>query len=204
MKHVACLILFTFTALAVTAQSFTAIRGGAALSNLKYKVESNNRARITWFGGIVANFSLQEEFFVRTELSYSVRGYQVPATATSNKGTVRYNYLSIPLLAGYQPIKNFSIMAGPELGYMLSAKSKDDVNNLDIMGFVHNRFSIDANAGIAWSLTPELVLDAHFLVGLTSLYRVAYADENGVSTSAGRDGFNRVLQVGLLYKISGY
>lgn len=95
-------------------------------------------------------------------------------------------------------------MAGPELGYMLSAKSKDDVNNLDIMGFVHNRFSIDANAGIAWSLTPELVLDAHFLVGLTSLYRVAYTDENGVSTGAGRDGFNRVLQVGLLYKISGY
>lgn len=62
MKHVACLILFTFTALAVTAQSFTAIRGGAALSNLKYKVESNNRARITWFGGIVANSVCRKNF----------------------------------------------------------------------------------------------------------------------------------------------
>jgi hypothetical protein len=204
MRYIAWLIIFSCTAWAASAQNFTAIRGGAALSNLKYKVESDNRARMTWFGGLVANFELQEQFFVRTELSYSKRGYQRPATATATKGTISYNYLSIPLLAGYQPVKNLSIMAGPELGYMLSAKAKDDINSSDIMGFVQNRFSVDANAGVSWSLTPELMLDAHFLIGLTSLYRVIYTDANGVDTGAGRDGFNRVLQVGLLYKISGH
>jgi hypothetical protein len=204
MKSFSWLTLFLVIGLASTAQTYTAIKAGAALSNLHYKFASNNQARITWFAGFMVNLEVQEQFFVRTELLYSRRGYQVPATATSIKGNMNYGYLSIPLLAGYTPVKNLSVMAGPELGYMLSAKAKDANATTDVIGFVQNRFSVDANTGLSYALTPELTLDAHFLVGLTALYSVTYADANGNTIGPVRDGFNRVLQVGLVYKMSGH
>jgi len=207
MKLVAYLFcLCFFTSFAVHSQTFTAIKAGAALSNFtfKYGNDNNFQARITWYGGFMANFDVQDKFYIRTELLYSLRGYHVPATATANKGNVSYSYLSVPLLAGYKPLQKLSVMVGPELGYLLKAKSKDENTTNDITGFVNNRFSVDANAGVSWELSPELLVETHFLIGLTSLYKVLYTDNQGNILSNGRDGFHRVLQLGLVYKMSGH
>jgi hypothetical protein len=205
MKPVATLFcLCFFISLAAPAQTYTAIKAGAALSNFKWKVDNNYQARITWYGGISAHFDVEDKFFISTELLYSLRGYHVPASATANKGNISYSYLSAPLLAGYKPLQKLSVMVGPEFGYLLKAKSKDENNSNDITGFVNYRFSIDANAGVSWELTPELLVETHFLIGLTSLYKVLYTDGLGNVTGNGRDGFNRVLQLGLVYKMSGH
>jgi len=202
VAHLFCLCFFT--SVAAHAQTYTALKAGAALSNFKWKSDNNNQARITWYGGLSANFDVQDKFFIRTELLYSLRGYHVPASVTANKGNISYSYLSVPLLAGYKPLQKLSVMVGPELGYLLKAKSKDENNSYTITDLVHYRFSIDANAGVSWELTPELLAETHFLIGLTSLYKVLYTDGMGNVTGNGRDGFNRVLQLGLVYKMSGH
>jgi hypothetical protein len=205
MKFVAHLFyLCLFISHGAHAQTYTAIKAGGALSNFKYKFDNNLQARITWYGGISANFDVQDQFFIRTELLYSLRGYHVPASANSNKGNISHSYLSVPLLAGYKPLEKLSVMVGPELGYMLKAKSKDEVNNTDITHLVKYRFSVDANAGLSWELTRELLIETHFLIGLTPLYNILVTDGQGNIINNGRDGFHRVLQLGLVYKMSGH
>jgi hypothetical protein len=200
--HLFCLCFFTSHV--AHAQTYTALKAGGALSGFKYNFENNIQARITWYGGISANFDVEDQFFIRTEFLYSLRGYHVPASANFNKGNISYSYLSVPLLAGYKPLEKLSVMVGPEPGYMLKAKSKDEINNTDITHLVKYRFSVDANAGLSWEFTPELLIETHFVVGLTPLYNVLYTDGQGNITGNGRDGFHRLLQLGLVYKMSGH
>jgi hypothetical protein len=205
MKYRPYLFCLCFcTSLVTHAQTYTALKAGGALSGFKYNFDNNLQARITWYGGISANFDVKEQFFIRTELLYSLRGYHVPPSATTFKGNISYSYLSVPLLAGYKPLQKLSVMVGPELGYLLKAKSKDAVNNADITHIVNYRFTVDGNAGISWELTPELLVETHFLVGLTPLYNVFFTDPQGNITGSSRDGFHRVWQLGLVYKMSGH
>lgn len=205
MKYLVYLFCFFIFAMPVVrAQNFTALKAGAGISSFKYKYADGYQAHFSWYAGFMAHFELQEQFFIRTELLYSLRGYHVPASPTSKEGNVGFSYLSVPLLAGYMPVKKLSVMVGPELGYLLSARSKDEDNTRDITGFVNNRFSVDANAGLSLELTPELLIETHFLLGLTPLYKVAYTDVQGTLINNARDGFNRVWQVGFVYKISGH
>ena len=83
MKRSFYLVLFCFLMAHANAQTFTAIKAGASLSNLKYKIATNLQARVTWHAGFMANFDVQDQFFVRTEFLYSLRGYKAPATASA-------------------------------------------------------------------------------------------------------------------------
>jgi hypothetical protein len=203
MKCLIPLVLICVGSFAAHAQTYTAIKAGGGFSTLHLKVNDNAQARMGWYAGFSANFSVQDQLFVRTELLYSVRGYKYPATFISTKANIGHGYLSLPLLAGYKPIKKLSLMAGPEIGYLLFAKAKTDTDNSNILNSTNRRFSVDANMGTAYELTPELAIEAHFLVGLTSLYRTLYTDDNGVVTGPSSDGLNRTVQFGIIYKMSG-
>jgi hypothetical protein len=192
-----CLLLF-FTA-AVAAQVTTSVRAGASFANVYYKFGNTgegNQGRLMGYGGVAFNIDLQKQFFLQPEVLYSLRGYRFPATIFSNKGRMTYGYITAPLLVGYKVAKNFSILAGPEIGYMIRARSYFDGTSHDVLSTVGRRFNIDADAGVAWKITSDLSIDARFSFGLTAMYRAMLVDENGNDMGRLNDGYHRVLQVG--------
>lgn len=189
--------LSLFAAIPVMAQLTTSVKAGGSFASLYYKSQHSNQGRIAGYGGLSFKVDLQKQFFFQPEALYSVRGYRFPPNGFYSGGRVGYGYITFPLLVGYKPAKNFSILAGPELGYMVRANSRYDGANNNILSTIGRRFNVDADAGIAWNVTTELSLEARFSFGVMSLYRGILIDEFGNQIGQMRDGYHRVLQVGL-------
>jgi hypothetical protein len=74
-------------------------------------------------------------------------------------------YLDMPIMIKYQPVRLFNVQAGPDFGYLLSAKQNDLDNGqkADVAGYYSNydvalAFGIEANLPAKFNLTIRYVL----------------------------------------------
>jgi hypothetical protein len=197
MKSILFFLLLCYFAGSLSAQVTTSARAGASFSSLHFKGDNPNQGRITGYGGIAVKIDLPNQLYFQPELLYSIRGYRFPPTNFNTGGRVSFGYITVPLLAGYKVSKNFSIMAGPELGYLVRARSHFDGTSIDVLQNYRRKFNVDADAGVAYNITRELSLEARFSFGVTALFRGVQTDVNGNEIGTVKDGFHRVLQVGL-------
>jgi len=106
---------------------------------------------------LVGSFKLQPEIFFDNQ---------------SNKydgATANFNYLSVPVLAKYG-FKNtgFSLLAGPQIGFLLSAKAKGDGVSQDLKSNLQD-FNFGLAFGAEYALPLGLVISARYNYGLTNI-----------------------------------
>lgn len=97
-------------------------KAGLNLANMSGDVEDNSMKLAFHVGGM-AEIEIFEQFAVQPELLYSAQG------AKFSEGTLALNYLVLPVMAKYSVTENFTLEAGPQFGYLLSAKAKEDNND---------------------------------------------------------------------------
>jgi opacity protein-like surface antigen len=122
--------------------------------------------------GAFAEIKVSEKFAVQPELMYSAQG------ASFDYGDSQLGYLNIPVMAKYYVAKSFSLEAGPQIGFLLSAKDdgddiKDDLSSTDF-GF---------NFGAGYDFTENLSAGLRYNLGLTNLIDIEGFDstaKNGV------------------------
>jgi hypothetical protein len=191
------LFLLLFFCLSASAQVTTSVKAGLSLANVEFKGDDNYQVRVVGYGGLSFNFALPNKLFFQPELLYSIRGYGFRPTATSERHRVYFGYITAPLLMGYKLSNNFSILAGPELGYMVRARSHFDGTTASFYDGLNRKFNVDVDAGLAWQIMKELMLEARINFGVTALYRGILTDPYGNDFGEVKDGFHRVLQLGL-------
>ena len=94
-----------FFLLYANAQISFGIKGGLNLSNVKFPGSPNNKTRLGFNAGLLTQVSIFKKFIVQPELLYSVKGHKFPATNFNGGGTLSLNYISVPVLVGFRPIK---------------------------------------------------------------------------------------------------
>lgn len=203
MKKLPGILLLCLLCNILTAQVHTAIKAGGLISSLHHKGTTSDPARVGYYAGIVAGIDLKNNFFIQPGCLYALRGYSFSAIGNNSKGRVGYGYITVPVLAGYKPSKKIALLLGPDFGYMLYANSHFNSSNVNIINNIGHRFNLDISAGMAWSATSDLALEARFNWGLTGLYKGITTDQNGTPTGTIRDGFHRVLHIGVVYNVSG-
>ncbi|XMO86254.1 porin family protein [Algibacter sp. AS12] len=122
--------------------------------------------------GVVAEMPINEKFAFQPELMYSIQGFSV------GDDVVALNYLNLPLMGKYYISKGFSVEAGPQIGFLLSAKNEDiDVkDNFKTVDF-------GANLGIGYKLDSGLNFGARYNLGLSNINDVEGSSDsfrNGV------------------------
>ena len=129
--------------------------------------------------GVYSEIPVNEKLSFQPEIMYSIQGYSV------GNDIVSLNYLNFPLMGKYYVAKGLSLEAGPQIGFLLSAKNegtdvKDTFKTLDF----------GVNVGLGYKLDNGLNFGARYNLGLSNL--------NDVSGSS--DKFrNGVLQVTVGY-----
>ena len=113
---------------------------------------------------------------------FSGQGYSFKG---SDGNLVALNYLNVPLMAKYYVVKGLSIEAGPQIGYLLSAKNestnvKDSFKKVDFA----------ANLGVGYKLKNGINFGARYNFGLLNI--------NNVSGDSGKFR-NSVLQLSVGY-----
>jgi hypothetical protein len=150
---------------AATAQHVNfGIKGGLNIYTIKNDNNVSFDNSLGFHVGLIAHIHLANKFALQPELVFSTQG--ATYTEGSTDGELNLDYVNVPLLFQYMFDNGFRLQAGPQVGFLVKAKSKigsltsdvkDDFNNLDLgitagMSYVHppTGFGFDAryNAGL--------------------------------------------------------
>jgi hypothetical protein len=123
---------------------------------------------------------------LQPEVVFSTQGANY--SVGSSKGDLNLDYVNIPLLFQYMFDNGFRLQAGPQVGVLVSAKSKFGAATSDVK---HNYNNVDVGitAGLSYVHPPSgFGFDARYNAGLVNI------NENSSVTSN-----NRGIQLGVFY-----
>src|SRR5215212_1260980 len=139
MKTIFFLAVMLFTAIAGHSQTMDThfgLKAGFNISSLKVDGGNDYKPKVGFHAGGLAHIHISTHFAVQPELLYSAQGGE-----DNNDSKLSLNYLNLPVLMQYMTGTGFRLQTGPQLGFLLSAKSKeghvevdvkDDLNTIDV------------------------------------------------------------------------
>lgn len=166
------------------------VKGGINLATIAGDIE-NTSSKVGFHVGGFAEFKLSDKFSIQPEVLYSTQGTKEKGNDYGSSGEVseielnyKFAYLNIPILAKYYVAEKFSLEAGPQIGFVVSAKGeytqagrseegdiKKDYETID--------FGLDFGAG--YDFTENISVGLRYNLGLTNLLK--YADDSKMHNS---------------------
>ena len=141
------------------------VKGGLNMSNYTGDIEIEVDNKIGFFVGGFVEFKVSDKFAVQPEILYSNLG------AKNSDVTLEANYILVPLMAKFFVTEQFSLEAGPQVGFLMTAKLDDD----DIKdGFKSTDFA--ANFGVGYDVTENISIGLRYSLGLTNVIDLSGAD----------------------------
>ena len=90
-------------------------------------------------------------------------------STTADGSTTNLNYLSVPIMAKYAiQSSGFSVLAGPQIGLLLSAKAKTSGNSVDIKDQC-NGTNFSLAIGGEYALPMGINFSARYIAGLSNI-----------------------------------
>ena len=181
MKKMIILVVALFTLIAVlpaTAQVNFGVIGGLNLANLSVDpdqgVDISNRTAIG-IGGILS-FGMGETLALQLEPMFLQKGAKLKLSdlGFTLEAEIKVSYIEVPAMLkfafGSGDTKPY-VMAGPTVGYLLSAKVKDDMEEQDIKDDVKNiDFGLAFGGGVSLPMgNNTLFVEARYSLGLSDI-----------------------------------
>ena len=168
------------------------LKAGMTASNMKFTggdnlggFSVNASTKIGFYAGVISELNVAEDFAIQPELYYSLLGAKAKGDIASGK--LDLSYVSLPVLAKYTH-DGFSAFAGPQIGYLISSKTKangqtedikDEMNSIDFSGVI----------GLGYTLPNGFGLDARYQAGIANIAK----------ESEGGKAINNAFMVGIHY-----
>lgn len=193
-------VLVLFFIYSASAQVSFGVKAGVNVSKMHYKdLNLDFKSLAGLQAGVLAQVQLSARFIVRPELLYSSKGYRLgksdnwPVNVTSH-----LNYIALPVLAGYSPVKGLQLLAGPEFAYLLTASSKTNIGTEDVRD-TYKKLDIGIAGGIVYTLFKGLGIEVRYTYGLHKNTQYELTDRSGMVIGTYKSGFNRSFQGGVFY-----
>lgn len=136
--------------------------------------------------GMFGHIHLDKQLAFQPELVYSSQGAKYTNSGTET--TINLDYINVPLLLQYMFENGFRLEAGPQVGFLVSAKSKTNNATTDIKSSIKG-IDLGLAIGLGYVDTKSgFGVDARYNLGLSNI------NEN-TSTKATNVGF----QFGVFY-----
>ena len=164
MKKVLLSAVAVMAFMSVSAQETRfGVKAGVNLSNLTGDAE-DAKSLVGFQVGGFAEIKLTEKFAIQPEVLFSTQGAKFEGTDGDSDYNTKLNYINVPVLAKYFVTEAFTVEAGPQIGFLVSAKddgedTKDYYKSVDF-GF---------NFGAGYNFTENLSLGLRYTLGLSSV-----------------------------------
>lgn len=178
------------------------IKGGMNVSSLsKDGALEDQGSKIGFNAGVFANIPVAESFSIQPEVLYSQYGDKYDQVILGNRySRARHlDYIAVPVMFQYNLVPNFYLEAGPEFGFLVSAKNKfkNETNNNVITESGNykdslNGFNVGIGLGAGYYFTDNIGITARYVAGVTDIAKDRPANSDAIR--------NNVFQVGLAYK----
>ncbi|CAA7196251.1 porin family protein [Chryseobacterium potabilaquae] len=175
------------------------IKGGMNVSSLSKDASvDSQKSKIGFNAGVFANIPLASSFSVQPEVLYSQYGEKSNYNVLGNKvsASTKLDYIAVPVMFQYNALPNLYVEAGPEFGFLVSAKNKYTVDatgqSTTTANFKDNlnTFNLGIGLGAGYYFTPNIGLTARYVAGVTDI----------IKNNSGDSVRNNLFQVGLAYK----
>ncbi len=187
-------IIFTATLfLMYTAKAQSAhfgIKGGLNASSLNSSPSNSDmQTKIGFNAGFLAHIHTRSELWaIQPEIYYSDEGAK---SKSNSDNKINLGYINVPVLIQYMFDNGFRIEAGPQVGFLVSAKTKEGGTSTDIKGNMKGAtFSIPV--GLGYLTSTGLGFDARYNFGISNIYK---SDASKVHSN--------VFQFDIFYQFSG-
>jgi len=143
------------------------VKGGLNISNFTGYDEDVKSLAGFHVGGF-AEIKVSKKFAIQPEFLFSTQGTTIEGYDGNSNNNVKLNYLNIPVLAKYYITDAFSVEAGPQIGFLLSAKSRgEDIKDL----FKTSDFGL--NLGLGYDFMEDFSIGLRYTIGLSDIADVS-------------------------------
>ncbi len=222
LASVLCFILFALPQAYGQARQSIGITMGANLSRIHISNRVipipggtiNLNEDFSWQAGAQAGITavpvvFSRRFSLSTGLALVQRGGTNqpvnPVTGREQESILRLQYLSAPILARFYATGRFFLEAGPQVGYLLSARSKPkgEDEDFDRKSLIDRDFDLGVAFGAGFDVHPRLGLFVQYYHGLSKVAEFRFTNQNGEPVNVGKEPawYNRSLQVGLALNV---
>lgn len=161
------------------------LKAGLNVSSL---TASGWNSKAGFYGGVFANIPVAQDFSVQPEILYSGMG----AKAKSNSDVkANLDYIAVPVMFQYNALPNLYLEAGPQFGFLISAKAKYQSNSVDIKDETKT-FDFGLGLGAGYYFTQNIGVNVRYVAGLSDI-----AKDRPSGSDSNKNG---AFQVGLAYK----
>lgn len=167
------------------------IKAGMNASELHSSDFKDGKTKIGFHGGVLAHIhTANKSWAIQPEVMYSLEGSKYDILGETVKTDL--DYVNVPVLVQYMFDNGFRIEAGPQIGFLVNAKSKfGDSDSKDVKSsFKSTNFSIPV--GVGYLTRSGLGFDARYNFGVSDINDVT--DGNKVTSNN--------FQFGIFYQFS--
>lgn len=187
-KIILCAIAIMAFGFANAQKARFGVKGGLNIATIGGANDAN--ALVGFQLGGFAEINVWKKLYIQPELLFSAQGAKFDGYYGERDYTVNLNYINIPVVAKYYITKQFSVEAGPQLGFLVSSENIENEKSVDV-GF---------NLGAGYNFTDNFSVGARYTIGLTSVYD-GYNDYDGYDGYYYNDRYtNNVLALTAAYK----
>ena len=138
------------------------VKAGLNVSDFMGDVNGNS-SRIGFHVGGLAEIKISEKFALQPELLYSDQGTKF------DDGTIDLGYLNVPVMVKYFVAEKFSLEAGPQVGFLVSAKANPDTGSSVDIKDSYNTIDFGILAGASYDFTENIFAGLRYNLGLSNI-----------------------------------
>lgn len=155
------------------------LKAGVNLAGFTGYSGTGDRNLVGATAGLMADVALSEQLSLHPELLFSQKGQRFEGSGPggfSSSDKFRFNYLDLPVLLRLK-FSNFFAEAGPQVGYLLSAKTThtQSSSTMPLLTYTSNstdntrRFDLGYVVGIGYQLRERWELGARYNGGILGI-----------------------------------
>lgn len=123
--------------------------------------------------GFFVDIKVDDKFVIQPEILYSMQGTKLNWLSDGvTINSFKLAYINIPVMAKYYATKNFSLEAGPQIGFLTSAKVNGTSNgttvDVDAKNF-YNSTDFGINFGVGYDFTKKISAGIRYNLGLSNV-----------------------------------
>jgi len=123
MKKMLCILVLALLTLSSCVCHNLGLKAGLNLASLNGDDTDNLDVRTGIFFGGFAELCFTNEFAIQPEILYSMQGAKY-SQSDGYDGTLKLDYINVPIMAKIKIVDELYIQAGPQVGFLLSAKDE--------------------------------------------------------------------------------
>jgi len=188
MKKYLLIFATIFSGSALMAQTpHFGLKAGVNIASL-HGEESNTDSKVGFHAGGLAHIHLNRQWAIQPELLFSTQGGEQTILGTKQKYNL--NYIDVPVLLQFMFDNGFRLQAGPQVGFLMSAKTKIGGSETDTKDS-YKTVDFSLPIGLGYLTSTGFGLDARWVPGLSD-----------ISEGSGNVK-NHLFQLGAFYQFGG-